>query len=242
MSRTVPPEYEGLWRRTVIHRSSGVSDTTTRVWWFQSSRYHIDLRIPADRPHVADAGALAQLTPAQLQRYAAQTGFAGVTEIDGTRCTWHPEIAFPAVSAELDAGWMRFDSPDQLHETGLDSSYDEDWIRVSSDPLLGVRLEEIDGDAIAYLLIGAHWMAWACGSNNFSADSANPIHWSEFSVLQRQAHWTVTASNLPWREGAHYAVEYLTVAHVRQWRADAHIHIALAPDRHWRLVDSQLDA
>ena len=236
MTRTVPPEYEGLWRRTVIHRSSGVSDTTTRVWWFQSSRYHIDLRIPADRPHVADAGALAQLTPAQLQRYAAQTGFAGVTEVDGTRCTWHPEIAFPAVSAELDAGWMRFDSPDQLHETGLDNSYEEDWVRVPSGPMRGLRLQDRDSDAIAYLLISAEWMAWACGRTHEVFAPQAGSAWSEFTVLQKLDAWQVMASNLPWLEGRSFSAEAYDRICARQWQAGESIELSHSAGS-WHVAD-----
>jgi hypothetical protein len=54
--------------------------------------------------------------------------------VEGTRCTWHPAIAYPALSGELDAGWMRVDDADHVHETGLDNSYEEDWYRVSGQP------------------------------------------------------------------------------------------------------------
>src|SRR5471032_1705901 len=184
MDRTVPPEYQGLWRRTGIWRSNGSSDLTTQVWWFQSSRYHIDLRIPADRPSVTDAAALAQLSPEQLACYASQTGFAGLTVVEGERCEWRPAIAFPAISADLDAGWMRFDDADHIHETGLDHSYEEDWYREPSGPMDGVRLEDPDNGAIAFLLISERWMAWACGrpGDAFQADGYSIEPCSEFTV------------------------------------------------------------
>ena len=224
MTRTVPADYEGLWRRTVIRRSDGRSDTTTQVWWFQSSSFHIDLRIPADRPAVADAAALAMLSPEQLQRYAAQTGFAGVTAVDGARCAWHPEIAFPYVSSEVDAGWMRFYGPDHLHEAGLDGSYDEDWVRVPTGPMHGLRLQDPDGAAVAYLLISEQWMAWACGrpEDDFAVDPVNPQRLSKFSITQKQdGRWTVVASNFPWLEKTKLCqTDALNLTTARQWRPE----------------------
>lgn len=239
MTRTVPADYEGLWRRTVIRRSDGRSDTTTQVWWFQSSSFHIDLRIPADRPAVADAAALAMLSPEQLQRYAAQTGFAGVTAVDGTRCAWHPEIAFPYVSSEVDAGWMRFDGPDHLHEAGLDGSYDEDWVRVPTGPMHGARLQAPDGAAVAYLLISEQWMAWACGrpDDDFAVDASNPQRWSEFSVFQKQEHWTIIASNFPSLEkAAPRSADTFDLASARQWRRNEFVIIPWSKVQ-WQITD-----
>lgn len=224
MKPTVPVAYEGLWRRTGIWRSNGSSDLTTRVWWFQSSSFHIDLRIPADRPMVADAAALAQLPAEQRQRFAAQTGFAGLTVVDGERCAWHPEIAFPHVSSEVDAGLMRFDSPDQLHETGLDNSYEEDWVRVPTGPMHGIRLQDPGSAAIAYLLISDQWMAWACGrpDDAYAVASLRPEHWSEFSICEkRDEGWVIVASNFPWLGTQTLCkASEVNLATVRQWRPE----------------------
>src|SRR5471032_2319920 len=223
MTPTVPAEYEGLWRRTGIWRSNGSSDLTTQVWWFQSASFHIDLRIPADRPMVADAAALARLPPEQRQRFAAQTGFAGLTVVDGARCAWHPEIAFPYVSSEVDAGIMRFDSADRLHETGLDNSYEEDWLRVPTGPVCGVRLRDTNSAAIAYLLISEQWMAWAYGKPDdaFVADTLNPRQWSAFSIFEKQDDWILIASNFPWLEKqASCKASEVSLAVVRQWQPE----------------------
>jgi hypothetical protein len=197
----VPVEYEGLWRRSGIWRSNGTSDLTTQVWWFQSSRYHIDLRIPADR--------------------AGITAFAGETVVDGDRCEWRPAIAFPAISAELDAGWMRFDDPDHLHETGLDNSYEEDWYREPTGAMHGVRLQEVDGEGLAYLLISEHWMAWACGN--------------EFTVYRRDHQWTAIASNLSGKEGHPVT---LSLRQALQWRTGDLVELPMAPARSWRAAGS----
>lgn len=203
---TVPAIYQGLWRRTGIWRSNGTSDLSTQVWWFQSASFHIDLRIPIDRPSMDSRAQLAQLTPAQLARFSAQSGFAGRTVVAGGRCEWRPEIAFPALSAELDAGWMRFDGEDAVHETGIDNSYEEDWVRMASPPMRGVRLEatgSAGASSIAYLIIGERWMAWACGSPGDAYSPAGPDAqaWAEFTVLHKGGGWRVAGSNYAWLEG-----------------------------------------
>jgi hypothetical protein len=195
----VPAEYQGLWRRSGIWRSNGTSDLTTQVWWFQASRYHIDLRIPVDHIGI--------------------TGFAGETVVDGARCEWRPAIAYPAISAELDAGWMRFDDADHLHETGLDNSYEEDWYREPTGAMHGVRLEEVNGDAVAYLLISEHWMAWACGG--------------EFTVYRHDQQWIALASNLSGKEGQ--AVS-LSLRQALRWQSGALIDLPMAPGTSWRVA------
>jgi hypothetical protein len=203
---TVPAIYQGLWRRTGIWRSNGTSDLSTQVWWFQSASFHIDLRIPIDRPSLDSRAQLAALAPAQLARFSAQTGFAGSTVVAGERCEWRPEIAFPALSAELDAGWMRFDSEDAVHETGLDASYEEDWVRMAGAPMRGVRLAPAGaagGAAAAYLIIGERWMAWACGSpaDAYSPAAPQSSTWGEFTVLHKGGGWRIAGSNCAWKEG-----------------------------------------
>jgi hypothetical protein len=193
-----PAAYQGLWRRSGIWRSNGSSDLTTQVWWFQSARYHIDLRIPVGRVGI--------------------TAFAGETVVDGARCEWRPEIAFPAIGTELDAGWMRFDDGDHLHEIGLDNSYEEDWYREPTGAMHGVRLEEEHGDSIAYLLISDDWMAWACGN--------------EYTIYRGDQPRTAVASNLVDRLGE---TATLSVQQVLQWQADQLIQLPMTPAQSWRL-------
>lgn len=128
---SVPGGYHGLWKREGIWRSDGSSDTTILVLWFQSARWHIDSR-----------------------------GFAGVTVVEGARCEWRPEIAFPAPGPGIDAGTMRFDGAGTVEETGVDGSYREVWVRIDSGPVRAQRLHG-DGGALAWLIGGAEWTAWA---------------------------------------------------------------------------------
>ncbi len=233
-----PPPYAGLWRRTGIWRKDADgapagSDVTTRVWWFQSSRFHVDLRIPLDRPQVEEPAALAGLSPRQLARFAAQSGFAGATVVSAERCEWRPEIAFPAVGADLDAGFMRFDTPDNLHETGIDGSYDEDWVRVATGPVLGLRLEAIPASGErAYLLVSDGWAAWGCGY----PDAAFPADCAEFSLLRKHGGgaWRVAASTCAWLEGgAAFDAAPLSLELARLWAPGDVVTLA----RQWRVTD-----
>lgn len=177
---SVPAAYEGLWRRKVIRRASGALDRSTRVLWFQGARYHIDLRIPA-----------APFDP------AAQIAFAGTTVVEGKRCEWRPEIAFPHLSAEIDAGLMRFDGADRLHEAGVDGSYDEDWVRIDAGPVSEQRVE-LEGGEVRYLLTSASHLAWARGR----AGDRYPEHPVEVGFAQREGiSWRVIACSDAAREG-----------------------------------------
>lgn len=236
---TVPREYEGLWRRKGIWRSNGSSDLSTQVWWFQSPRFHIDLRIPADRPMVERHTQLAGLPAQQIARFGAQTGFAGTTVVDGTRCEWQPEFAFPAMSEELDAGRMRFDSADALHETGVDDSYQEEWVRTPTGAMHGMRLEDKQSDAIAYLLVSETWMAWACGrrSDSFNVHVPAAGAWSEFTVLHKHADWRVVASNFPWMEAQPAAgAAALEPGRIDGWKVGDLVLIPFTPSQWWRIT------
>jgi hypothetical protein len=177
---SVPAAYVGLWRRSVIRRATGIEDRSTRVLWFQGVRYHIDLRVPA-----------APCDP------AAQIAFAGITVVEGARCEWRPEIAFPHVSDEIDAGSMRFDAADRLHEAGVDGSYDEDWVRIDAGPVAEQRFEMASGE-VRYLLTSASHLAWACGR----AGDRYPDNPIEVGFARREGNgWRVIACSNAAREG-----------------------------------------
>jgi hypothetical protein len=171
--KDVPAQLEGLWRRKGIWRKNGESDLVTPVWWFQAARYHIDLRIPAN---------LCQMT-----------GFAGTTVVEGQRCEWRPEIAYPLVSPEPDAGWLRMDGHDALHETGIDESYEEDWYRVPTGPMQGSRSVDRKSGKVTYVISCAEWHARACGF---------PDKPAEITISHRTnaGAWRIVASTIPARE------------------------------------------
>jgi hypothetical protein len=195
--RAIPPYYEGLWRRRIIRRSNGISDNTTSVWWFQSESFHIDLRIPVNA------------TPQQ------KTGFAGVTlfkeesednEGKGLKqiLTWHPEIAFPAISDEVDSGYMEFlkKNKTEVKEIGIDGTYEEEWYREENGTMSSTRLVEKDSGLVLYSIEGSHWKAIAKGKPTFSyIDNENDkSKWTEIAVYHRSSgdssEWDLKGSTL----------------------------------------------
>ncbi|RKT22196.1 hypothetical protein B0G69_5632 [Paraburkholderia sp. RAU2J] len=137
----VPETYRGLWRRTLLTTGDGRIDRETRVFWMQTERLHIDIRVPAARGTFGAASALAALTREQLIELAAQMGFAGATTVDEAavvvdpadgrldRCTWHRQIDFSPPSNARDLGTMRFETPHVVLEDGIEAVYHERWER-----------------------------------------------------------------------------------------------------------------
>lgn len=118
----VPDRYRGVWVRTLLQTPT-LRDTTTFVRWLQTSRWHADLRVPADaRP---------QPLPADLAR---QQGFCGVTTVtstaDGEVCAWHRRVDFQPPGPHPDAGRIVFEGSDRLVETGVHADYLEVWERL----------------------------------------------------------------------------------------------------------------
>lgn len=157
---SVPDAYHGLWRRQGIWRSDGSSDSTTLVLWFQSAHWHIDSR-----------------------------GFAGTTVVQGARCEWHPAIAYPPLGPGIDAGTMRFDGADTVEETGIDGSYRELWVRIDAGPVRAQRFARDDG-ALAWLMSGAAWTAWAHG---------HPGGMAHFSIARGDAATLPPQAGSGWR-------------------------------------------
>ncbi len=119
----VPAALRGLWRRTLLDSPDG-RDTTTLVYWLQTERWHADVRIPAGVDPASQAGR------AQLQ------GFCGITQVTAGApgqpdvCTWHRLWDVQPPAARPDAGYLVFEGPDRLIETGVHSPYLEVWERV----------------------------------------------------------------------------------------------------------------
>jgi hypothetical protein len=132
--RSVPAAYRGVWRRTLLRDAQGREDRATRVFWMQTARLHVDIRVPADRPDVGGATGLDDdaLTRDALIALARQQGFAGITQVERGEpevCTWQRQIDFSAPTDARDIGTMRFVSPDVVLEDGIDAHYHERWER-----------------------------------------------------------------------------------------------------------------
>ncbi len=119
----VPDRYRGVWRRSLLE-TPRERDTTTAVHWLQTDRWHADLRVPSGVNAGTAEGRM------QLQ------GFCGLTRITpGERgqpdvCTWHRLWDIQPPRSTSDAGYMVFDTPDRLVETGVHGQYLEVWERL----------------------------------------------------------------------------------------------------------------
>ena len=118
----VPPSYWGVWSRSLL-QTPQLRDTRTFVRWMQLGRWHVDLRVPAS-------------DNAPLQ------GFSGVTEVtqrpEGEVCTWRRLVDYEPPRATVDEGFMVFETPERVIETGIHSTYHEVWERLPGS--LGQRI------------------------------------------------------------------------------------------------------
>lgn len=144
----VPGRYLGVWQRTLLTTTSGVHDTSTRVFWLQTERLFADLRIPLPAPQL-------------VAELVAQGGFAGITEVTQPSpgeeiCQWHRAVDFQPPRPSADIGFMQFTRPDCVLEDGLDHSYHEVWERLpeSVGRNWGTWLTACDGRQGCLLLAG----------------------------------------------------------------------------------------
>ena len=82
---TVPPQYIGVWKRTLLKTKRGTHDTTSEAYWLQSERLHCDLRIPTAALEVGTKK-LTQCSDAELEACAVQYAFAGHTVVGSHAC------------------------------------------------------------------------------------------------------------------------------------------------------------
>jgi len=121
----LPIRYMGLWRRILLETAHG-NDNTSLVFWMQTQRHHIDIRIPSSR-QVSNVSSIDEYTDEELLQLADQQGFFGLTRVDADICQWHREIDYQPQNHHRDIGKMAFDGADTLLETGVDQKYLEIW-------------------------------------------------------------------------------------------------------------------
>lgn len=146
-----PPAPEwlvGLWWRESIRFPDGSKDDTTRVYWGQTRRLYIDLRIPRDRPNAEGRRSFDDFSLAELRLLAEQKGFAGhITMADGL-CSWVRYIDYRPDTGRSDAGRLRIEG-DTLYEEGdptsiLASAYQEIYHRERHATRLCVALRLVE--------------------------------------------------------------------------------------------------
>jgi len=217
MRATVPEAYVGLWRRTLL-RAPDKEDTTTSVYWLQTSNWHADIRVPSDRPALSDRTRLGALSAEEMRALARQQGFAGITEVEGEICRWHRRFDYQPPSGFNDIGRMEFDGPDRLLEYGVEQDYFEIWERV---PGRGESLvtESDDGARRTSLRLSlAPWVMFvrprsstlgcATGLDQLvmSANDVDRVALLDFEISfgrldESTNSWRIELSTLPWLEG-----------------------------------------
>jgi len=133
---SVPDSYRGVWARTLLETPQ-FKDDSTFVRWVQTSLWHADLRVP---PGISRTSSALEL--------ATQQGFCGVTEVslspEGEVCTWHRKTDFQPPRRAVDAGWMVFETPERIIETGVHAPYREIWQRLPDSTGRSIVLSGLD--------------------------------------------------------------------------------------------------
>jgi hypothetical protein len=144
-SDPVPARYWGVWSRTLLETPQ-TRDTTTLVRWMQLGQWHVDLRVPV-------------APDAPLQ------GFSGITQITqiGAQemCTWQRLVDYQPPRATVDEGWMVFETPEQVVETGIHGVYLEVWDRLPGSTGRRIALAEpprADGTPSARLFVAGDYL------------------------------------------------------------------------------------
>jgi len=122
-------EATGLWQRKIIEFEDGTSDRSMRVFWGQAGRYFVDIRIPVDRPTIAEKG-LGDLSKTEISTLSLQRGFAGILIRDENLFTWDRHLDYQPSTGRPDQAIVQIKS-NILRETG------------TPDAVLGVRYTEI---------------------------------------------------------------------------------------------------
>lgn len=199
-------------------------DTSSRVYWLQTSSWHADIRTPAHRPDFTGVMSLADCSGEQLSWLAKQQGFAGITVVMGDQCEWQRVIDFQPPSGKRDIGRMFFDFHGKLLEYGIEDEYSETWNRITDDKneyCFALQLLDQGGAAepASYLMVSGNHFIY---SRNRTARVAQQAFQSlyqlprypqdllvqlldfeiSFGLIRGSGSpWQITLSTLPWREG-----------------------------------------
>ncbi len=243
----------GLWRRSVIVRPSGESDTKTAVTWLQGLRACVDLRQPATLRSFAHARSLTELSFDDCASLATQEGFAGHLHFDGDFFEWSRAIDFQPEAGDPDAGSLWFQG-EVLVEKGRDIAYVEHWHRDTSvprEPVCAYALRERDsntraalvrvGPAFMYardraVLPAPHRSLAECVADAATLNAAQELIDCEISLGEvRGDRFQIVASTLPFRVGDDLAVHAVRdTASIRDRDARGNYVV-----RHWEITASE---
>lgn len=199
----VPQELWGLWRRERLD-VGGWSDTDTAVFWLQTRKAFIDLRLPKPSLAVAWPSLLDACGPADRERLDTIEGFAGDLDIAGDLLSWKRAIDLRPGSGLIDEGRMEWIDPDTLLETGLHAPYSEIWRRDPSSvgPVASFTLvDDRAGCCGQLLLAGGRFSAVLTkASEPQTADATYGI--APIQIMHgRVSDWRIELSSWPWLMG-----------------------------------------
>lgn len=216
----VPPEYIGVWKRTLL-RTPTKEDTTTQVYWMQTQSWHADVRVPASRPDFSGKSCLDELTRPELMELAKQQGFCGTTVVDEDICRWLRQHDFQPPSGANDIGRMVFETPDRVLEYGVEAEYFEIWERLPGSK--GKAFAAMDSDDPLSLLLStgeyvisvrprtaklptsSNLAAYLEGKNGHILRATLDFEIS-FGTRISAGAWRIEISTLPWRQGAEESI------------------------------------
>ncbi|MGO2261821.1 hypothetical protein [Halomonas sp.] len=212
----IPQAFCGVWQRTLYaepaHEPYRQADRATLVYWLQGKHWHADLRLPTNGPDFPGITDLEECERRQLEWLASLTAFAGITQIEGSVCTWH-RFQDLCPSLERDVGLMRWMNDAHLEERHLHGHYVEHWQRVSNDASDEVIHCDEQG-RLRWLQLNDHAMAINPRPSKTNAEALfapqssltdDALRWRaslSFDYLQRnQSGWQIVHSTQPWRVG-----------------------------------------
>lgn len=219
MTAYIPKNYIGVWERKKLRRGTAPWDLTTRVYWLQTSSWHADIRVPADRPDFAGVDSLAACSDEQLKALLSQEAFCGTTIVQDDICRWVRQLDF-RLRETNDFGRMVFEG-NALEEFGVETDYYELWDRLPKSDGISHVFEQVTGD-------GDAGKAFLCIAGDYFIYTRNRHMWTSPAVRARKqiemgnasrgeieafldfessfgkiegGVGRVTMSTLPWREG-----------------------------------------
>jgi hypothetical protein len=222
---SVPNEYLGVWKRTLL-RTPQFEDTASRVYWLQTRDYHADIRIPADRPSCTGKSSLDQLTRAELMGLAKQQGFAGITIVEADICRWLRSADYQPPTGGNDIGRMMFTTPDRVFEYGVEADYVELWERLPDSAGENYAIDSGDESGASFevpalLVAGKYFMhvrpramdlpkaasLTALAEKKSNAELHELLDFEiAFGVREGEGIGRVELSTLPWREGVSLSI------------------------------------
>jgi hypothetical protein len=119
----------GLWRRAYIKapvEAPTHEDHETLVYWFQADGLFADLRVPANLAAGFGGAALKDLDADTLCRLGRCEGFAGVSAVSDSVCTWQRFINLQGPEDGKDIGRL-CSAPDGMFEYGVEADFVELW-------------------------------------------------------------------------------------------------------------------